>query len=137
MTLFDIFNVFKTWRFTRARRIDLVIFSTAIILYEFVARPYYRPYIYSNGINDFHLADTIGNTLGTVATVFFFLFVFGKDRKTDAFIINTVTIAVSLYELGHPLLGKPIDPWDFGATIVSGGICHLIYRSINRGAVNT
>ncbi len=133
MTLSGIFSVFKDWRFTRARRIDLVVFSTAIVLYEFVARPYYRPYIYSNAINDFHIADTIGNTLGTAATVFFFLFVFGKDLKTDIFIINTVTISVALYELAHPLLGKPIDPWDFGATILSGAICHLIYRSINRG----
>lgn len=135
MTLTEVFNVFKSWRFTRARRIDLVVFTMAILLYEFVARPFYRPYIYSNGINDFHTADTVGNTLGTLATVFSFLFVFGKDHKTDVFIINTVTIAVALYELAHPLLGKPVDPWDFGATLLSGGICHLIYRSFNRGPV--
>lgn len=132
MRITEVFSTLKTWHFTKARRIDLVAFSTAIFLYEVVIRPYYRPYIYANGINDLHFADTAGNTLGTVATVFSFLFVFGKDVQTDVFIINTVTISVALYELAHPLLGKPIDPWDFGATIISGGICHLIYRSINR-----
>ncbi len=33
MTLTEIFDTLKTWRFTRARRIDLVVFSTAILLY--------------------------------------------------------------------------------------------------------
>jgi hypothetical protein len=133
MTLKEIIGGFKSWRFSRGRAFDLTVAIVSIGLYEFVARPYYRPYIYSNGINDFHLADTIGNTLGTAATVFSFLFVFGRDAKTDGFIINTVTISVALYELAHPLLGKPIDPWDFGATLLSGVICHLIYRSFNRG----
>ncbi len=124
----------KAWRFTRVRRFDLLVALISIALYEFVARPYYRPYIYSHGINDFHIADTIGNTLGTLATVFTFLFLLGGEIKRDLFIINTVTISVAIYELAHPLLGKPMDPWDLGATIVSGGICHLIYRSINQHA---
>ena len=121
----------KAWRFTRARRFDLLVTLISIALYEFVARPYYRPYIYSQGINDFHIADTIGNTLGTLATVFTFLFLLGGETKRDLFIINTVTVSVAVYELAHPLLGKPMDPWDLGATVLMGGICHLIYRSIN------
>ncbi len=128
----DFLKGLKVWRFTRARQFDLLVALVSIALYEFVARPYYRPYIYAHGINDFHIADTIGNTLGTVATVFTFLFLLGGETKRDLFIINTVTLSVALYEIAHPLLGKPMDPWDLGATLISGGICHLIHRSINK-----
>lgn len=130
MTLSEIMASLKSWRFTRTRSAHLIVAATSIIVYEFVARAYYRPYIYAHGINDFHIADTIGNTLGTLATVFTFLFLLGGETKRDRFIINTVTLSVAVYELAHPLLGKPMDPWDLGATILSGGICHLIYRSI-------
>lgn len=132
MTILEVLSGFKTWRFIRSRATDLVVALVAVALYEFVARPYYRPYIYAHGIHDFHLADTLGNTLGTVATVFTFLFIFRREPKTDVFIINTVTISLALYELAHPLLGKPIDPWDFGATILSGFLCYLIHQSFNR-----
>ena len=34
----------------------------------------------------------------------------GRDLVQDYFMIRTVTISVAVYELAHPLLGKPIDP---------------------------
>jgi hypothetical protein len=43
-----------------------------------------------------------------------------------------VTISVAVYELAHPLLGKPIDPWDLAATIFTGVVCELLYRLIYR-----
>jgi hypothetical protein len=132
MTFQQVLSGVRQWRFTRARAFDLGVTLVTVAFIEFIARPIYRPYIYKNGINDFHLADTIGNTLGTMATVFAFLFLFGNQKRTDRFIINTVTISVALYELAHPLLGKPIDPWDFAATIVTGGLCHLVYRLTRR-----
>ena len=132
MRIVDFIEGLKAWRFTRARAIDLTVDLIAVLLYECVARPYYRPYIYSQGINDFHIADTLGNSLGTIATVFFFLFLLGGETKRDIFLINMITLSVAVYELAHPLLGKSIDPWDLAATILSGGICHLIYRSVSR-----
>jgi hypothetical protein len=54
------------WRITRQRLIDLIIGVCALIVHEFIAKPYYRPFIYSNHINDFHVADTLGNSLGTI-----------------------------------------------------------------------
>jgi hypothetical protein len=105
---------------------------TAVGLYEFVARPIYRPYIYRNQINDFHLADTIGNSLGTIATVFVLIGLIGQGKSQHLFLIKTITLSVALYELAHPLLGKPIDPWDILATFLSGGICLLLYKAIHR-----
>jgi hypothetical protein len=119
------------WKISKERVIHFSIGIAALLIYEFIARPYYRPYIYQHQINDFHIADTLGNSLGTIATIFTLLALFGHTRPQHIFLINTITISVALYEVAHPLLGKPIDPWDILATIVSGGFCFLLYRWIH------
>lgn len=63
---------------------NMIVGISAVLLYE-AARAYYRPFIYSNAINDFHLADTLGNSLGTVAAVFVFASLLGRDRAKDYF----------------------------------------------------
>jgi hypothetical protein len=128
MTIKDVKESIVKWRLTRIRIINLAIGASAVLIYEFVARPIYRPYIYKNNINDFHLADTIGNSLGTIATIFVFLGFFGKERAHHLFLIKTITISVSLFEVAHPLLGKPIDLWDIAATILTGSLCFIAYR---------
>lgn len=128
MTLDQLKLEVNNWRFTKERVTHLTIGLVALLIYEFVGRPYYRPYIYTNKIYDFHIADTLGNSLGTIATVFFFIFLLGRDRARDQFLMNTVIIAVAFFELIHPLLGKPIDPWDIAATLLAGGFCILVYR---------
>ncbi|MBL7852687.1 MAG: hypothetical protein JNN04_17415 [Cyclobacteriaceae bacterium] len=128
MTLPEVGTMLRQWKLTKDRIVFFAIGFSAVLLYEFLARPLYRPYIYRNGINDYHLADTIGNTLGTVATIFVFLGVFGNTRTQNLFLIKTITLSVVVYELAHPLLGKPIDPWDVVATLVTGVLCLVLYR---------
>lgn len=123
-------TAFTDWFFNKSRMLNLGIGLLAVLLYE-VMRAYYRPYIYAQGINDFHIADTLGNSLGTVATVFVFTSIFGLDHAREIFLIRTVTISVFLYELAHPLLGKPIDPWDMVATILAGIFCEGIHKLIH------
>lgn len=120
-----------SWFSSKRRTLNLLIGLSAVFLYE-TARAYYRPFIYSNGIDDFHIADTLGNSLGTIATVFVFVSILGVDRVKDIFLIRTVTIAVIVYELAHPLLGKSIDPLDILATVVAGVFSELLYRSMHR-----
>ena len=100
-------------------------------MYE-IARVTYRPYIYSNSINDFHVADTLGNSLGTIAAVFVFLSILGRTISDDLFLLRTVVISVFVYELAHPLLGKPIDVWDLIATLIGGILCEIIYKWIHK-----
>jgi len=119
------------WKLSKERVIHFSIGIAALIVYEFIARPYYRPYIYQHQINDFHIADTLGNSLGTIATIYTLIALFGSTRPQHIFLINTITISVALYEVAHPLLGKPIDPWDILATVVSGGFCYLLYGWIH------
>lgn len=108
----------------------MMVGISAVILYE-TARAYYRPFIYSNGINDYHIADTLGNSLGTVATVFVFASLLGRQSAQDSFLIRAVTISVLVYEVAHPLLGKPIDPWDIAATVLAGLFCEVLYRILH------
>ncbi|MFZ6009386.1 MAG: hypothetical protein ACOYXT_03490 [Bacteroidota bacterium] len=131
MTIQDLKEEITKWKLTKERTINLAIGMTAILIYEFIARPIYRPYIYRNNISDFHIADTVGNSLGTIATVFVLIGVFGQGRAQHLFLIKTITMSVALFEIAHPLLGKPIDPWDIVATLVTGGLCLILYRFIH------
>lgn len=118
------------WRFSRRRFINLAIGISALLLYE-AARAYYRPFIYSQAINDFHIADTLGNSLGTVTTVFVFVALLGRGGQHDYFLLRTVTIGVLVYELAHPLLGKPVDVYDLVATVLAGVLCEGLYRLLH------
>ena len=131
MKIQDLKEEITKWKLTKERIIHLTVGVTAILIYEFIARPIYRPYIYRNNINDFHIADTIGNSLGTMATVFVLMGLIGQGRSQNIFLIKTITIGVALYEIAHPLLGKPIDPWDILATLLTGGLCLMLYKFIH------
>ena len=123
-------NEIIDWRYSKQRMLNLLIGVSALVIYE-VARVTYRPYIYSRGINDFHIADTLGNSLGTVATIFVFVSLLGRDRAQDYFLIRTVTISVLVYEVAHPLLGKPIDLWDIIATVLASIFSEILYRLVH------
>ena len=119
------------WLSSRRRIINLLIGLGAVALYE-ILRASYRPYVYSQGINDFHVADTLGNSIGTMAQVFVFVSVLGRDIRQDYFLIRIVTISIVIYELTHPLIGKPIDPWDILATVLAGVFCEILHRLIHK-----
>lgn len=90
----------------------------------------YRPYIYNHKINDFHIADTLGNTFGTMPTLFLLVAVLSKDTIKGNYLIKLGTFAVVVFELLHPLLGKPIDFWDVIATVITGIISFFLYNGI-------
>jgi hypothetical protein len=130
MTINDFKAELSNWKFTKYKVINFAIGISALLIYEFIGRPIYRPYIYTNKINDFHIADTLGNTLGTLPTIFFLIAIFSNDTTKGNYLIKLGTFSVVVFELAHPLLGKPIDIWDIFATILTGFISYLIYNII-------
>ena len=132
MTIKDLKSEIVHWKLSKGRIIHFAIGIGALLIYELVARPYYRPFIYSGEIDDFHIADTIGNSLGTIAAIFIFLALLTDNHEHGKFIMITVTISLVLYELAQPILGKPIDLWDILATVVSGTVCYLFYQLTDR-----
>ena len=125
-----IVRAYLAWRHSWLRRSTLGVGLSAVLLYE-VARALYRPFIRSHAIDDFHVADTLGNSLGTVATVFVFVSLIGRNFQAGIFVLRTVTISVLVYEFAHPLLGKSIDPWDLLATLLAGAFCEVLYRRLH------
>ena len=128
MTLEDLKNEAIHWRFTKYKLINLTIGLSALLFYEFVARPYYRPYIYAHKLYDFHIADTLGNSLGTIAAIFIPIGLLTNDKTHGYSLIKLLTASVVVYEIGQPLLGKPIDFWDILATLLSGGISFFLFK---------
>ena len=119
------------WIRSRRRMTALAIGLSAVLVYE-AARAWYRPFVYSRGIFDFHIADTLGNSLGTIATVMVFASLFGRTPAQGLFVLRASAMAVVVYELAHPLLGKPVDPADILATVLAALLCDFVYRGLTR-----
>ena len=132
MELKEFTTELKNWKLIRYKAINFLIGIAGLLCYELIGRPIYRPYIYENNINDFHIADTLGNTFGTLPTLFFLVAVFSNETTKGKSLIKLETISVVVFELAHPLLGKPIDLWDILATILTGLISYLIFISLFR-----
>ncbi|MDI9363349.1 MAG: hypothetical protein QM541_00255 [Flavobacterium sp.] len=130
MRINDFISVLTNWKLTTYKAINFAIGISALLIYEFVGRPIYRPYIYKNKINDFHIADTLGNTFGTLPTIFFLIAILSNETTKGNYLLKLGTFSVVVFELAHPLLGKPIDIWDIIATILTGFVSHIIYNNL-------
>ncbi|PLX22246.1 MAG: hypothetical protein C0599_06970 [Salinivirgaceae bacterium] len=88
----------------------------------------YRPYIYSNGINDFGLADSMGNLGGIMVQIFLMLAVLNPPRKIAHHTFLFVIVGYILYEILQLILPKGIFDWkDVLGTIIGGIIAYSIY----------
>jgi hypothetical protein len=102
------------------RGVYFVTFAAFFILTE-IGREFYRPYAYQNEINDFGLADVIGNLLGTVAIIFFCLGVNHANRVQSIRVTAFVTVGVTIYELLQAVLPKGVLDWkDVVSTPIAG-----------------
>ena len=126
MNVNQLIQELKDWRFTRYRLVHFSIALAACVLYETAGLQWYRPYIHKHGIYDFHIADTLGNSLGTIALVFALIGVFTRIPSQRLPLIMIGTLGNIVYELAHPLLGKPVDMWDVVATLVAGCLCYVV-----------
>jgi hypothetical protein len=72
--------------------------------------------------------------LGTLPTLFFLVAILSNDPTKGNYLIKLGTFSVIIFELAHPLLGKPIDIWDIIATILTGCFSYLLYNVIFKSA---
>jgi hypothetical protein len=120
------FSKHRILRLGPVRGVYFVTFAVFFILTE-IGREVYRPFIYQNGIDDFGLADVVGNLLGTVAIIFFNLGFNHATRVQGRRIIAFTTVGVTLYELLQPILPKGVLDWkDVVSTPIAGCISYLI-----------
>lgn len=85
----------------------------------------YRPYIYSNKIFDFHIADTIGNLVAVPAATCLGLAIYPKLKLIQIVCLSVFSFIV--YEMmGLIHLHGTFDIYDIIATLISGLITFII-----------
>jgi glycopeptide antibiotics resistance protein len=108
----------------------IVYLITAVLSFfgtEF-GRFVYRPYIYENNINDFGLADSIGNWGGIVVQIFFGLALLNPPFNKGFRLIGLFVIGYIMYEILQPVLPKGTFDWlDVYGTLIGGAIGLLLY----------
>ena len=114
-------------------RIVYLLTSVFWFLLTEAGRNIYRPFIYANKINDFGIADSIGNSGGIIVQIFFMLAILNSSRKKVFRIIGFVVVGYILYEIIQPYLPRGVFDWkDIYGTLVGGVIALLIFLLINK-----
>ena len=81
----------------RARLLFFFIAAAAFAVTEF-GRHVYRPYVRANGIDDFGLADSIGNLGGIVVQIFVVLAVVNATKKQSYRLVALMAAGYVAYE---------------------------------------
>ena len=119
----------KRGGYTTLKKITLAIGASAFFLTE-MARSFYRPWIYANDIDDWVVADTIGNSLGTVTAVFMILTMSGRGTSWDWRLVGIVIAGLIGYETLNLFGDHPFDQNDVIATLIFGLISIVVYARI-------
>ena len=120
------FSKERTKLITPLRATYFAIAVVAFLGTEF-GRKIYRPFIYSHGIEDYGLADMIGNLGGTVVQIFLYLGLANSTRIQGLRIITIVTVGYLVYEFLQPVLPRGTFDWlDVYATLVAGSFSAVL-----------
>jgi uncharacterized membrane protein len=92
------------------RLVFLLVAAFAFALTEF-GRFVYRPYIRRGGIDDFGLADSIGNLGGIVVQIFFTIAVVNATRVQSYRLAVFLSAGYIAYEFLQPVLPKGVFDW--------------------------
>ncbi|MDH3321828.1 MAG: hypothetical protein OEM04_02500 [Flavobacteriaceae bacterium] len=112
-----------------------VIYFMIAVLFFFlteIGRKIYRPYIYSNNIDDYGIADSIGNLGGIIVQIFFMLAILNSPGKKVFRVIGFVVIGYIIYEILQPYLPHGVFDWrDVYGTLIGGVISLFIWIFVN------
>lgn len=115
------------------KRIVYLITSIFAFLATEFGRFVYRPYIYENNINDFGLADSVGNWGGIVVQIFFGLAILNSSYKKGFRLIGLFVVGYIVYEILQPVLPRGTFDWlDIYGTLIGGAIGMILYLVINK-----
>ena len=113
----------------KVRIVFLMIAVGAFWLTEF-GRYVYRPFVRSNGIQDFGLADSIGNLGGIIVQIFFVCAVINPEKNQSYRWAAFLSAGYIVYEFVQPYLPKGVFDWkDIFGTLI-GFVISLILLGI-------
>jgi hypothetical protein len=123
-------NAFKT-----IDKLRILYLVAAVICYGIteMGRFVYRPYIYDNNIDDYGIADSIGNSGGIMVQIFLSLAILNPPKEKAYRIFIFLVAGYIVYEIAQEFLPKGVFDWkDVIGTIVGGGIAFILYQLIIR-----
>ena len=105
----------------RARLAFLLMAAASFVLTEF-GRKVYRPFVRRSGIEDFGLADSIGNLGGILVQIFLMMAVVNATRRQSYRLAVLLALGFVVYEFLQPYLPRGVFDWkDVAATGM--GLC--------------
>ncbi len=97
-----------------------------------VGRYIYRPFIYQNQINDFGIADSVGNWGGIIVQIFLGLSIINPNKKKGIRLIIFFVLGYVAYEIMQPILPKGVfDLQDVYGTLIGGAFSLSVFLLIN------
>jgi len=122
----------RIFRITKERVSFFLIFVLMFVVTE-IGREVYRPYIYSNNVFDFWIADTIGNLTGTITIFFFEIAIINPDHKAGRILLIVITLGLIVYEFAQYFSPRSVLDWkDIIATLIGGVISLGVYEILCR-----
>jgi hypothetical protein len=110
------------------RRITYMLIAVLFFILTELGRFIYRPFIYENNINDFGIADSVGNTGGIIVQIFFGLAILNSPGKKAYHVIGFMVIGYIIYEILQPFLPRGVFDWkDIYGTLIGGVLAMGIY----------
>ncbi len=115
--------------YTALKKMTLGIGISAYFITE-MARSFYRPFVYANEIDDWVIADTIGNSFGTITAIFMILTMSGRGTSWDWRLVGMVIVGLIGYEVLNLPGHDAFDVNDVIATLLFGSVSVLVYARI-------
>ena len=116
-------------------RLRVIYFVIAVLFFFLteIGRNIYRPFIYANNIDDYGIADSIGNSGGIIVQIFFMLAILNSPRKKVFRVIGFVVIGYIIYEILQPYLPRGVFDWkDVYGTLIGGVISIFVLLFIKK-----
>lgn len=114
------------------KRIAFFLIFVCMFFITEIGRKVYRPFIYSNDIFDYWIADTIGNLTGTIAIIFFEFSIINPKHRLGKILIIFITLGLIVYELLQYFSPRSILDWrDMIATVIAGLMSWGIYELLS------
>ena len=118
----------------RANHLQTRVFALSLLWFGLteIGRGVYRPFVYAHGLDDFGVADTLGNSFGTLTAIFSVLVLAGQGTRRDLALIPLATLGLIVYELIDTFSGAPVDAADLAATLCFGVLAAVAYLLLLR-----
>jgi len=130
---YKLFTSIEKLRTIDTRRVIYVVALILAFVVTEIGRHVYRPIIYQNDINDFGLADSIGNMGGIIAQIFLGLALMNPNLKQGFRVIGFLIIGYIFYEIVQPILPKGTFDWkDVFGTILGGVLAGIVFFMIQK-----